>query len=72
MPNSLRLIDFTANPFSPKAEAAMSALVLALFIACLIRLFLISSSFLSDNAKPTLFTLLEPSLLYQSISIPYQ
>ena len=67
MSNSLRLIDLTANIFSPNAEAAMSALVFALFIACSIRLFLVSSTLLSDNAKSTLFTLLEPAATAVSI-----
>jgi len=64
---SLRLTNFTPTTFNPNAEAAISALVLALSIACFIRLFLISSNFLLDNVKSTLFTVLAPAAIAVSI-----
>lgn len=63
----MRLSDFTCIILNPDAEAAMSAFVLALSIACLIRLFLVCSNFLSVNEKSMLLIVLAPAATDASI-----
>jgi hypothetical protein len=63
------LTDFTPTTFNPNTEVAISALVIALSIACFIRLFLVSSNLLSDNVKSTLFTVLAPEAIAVSIHL---
>jgi|SRR5215216_1573685 hypothetical protein len=61
------LIDFTPITFSPKADAAISALLFAFATACFKRSFLICSDFSSDRLKETLLTSLTPACTAVSI-----
>src|SRR5690349_3496806 len=64
---SLRLIDLIPTTFTPAAEATISAFALASCMACLMRLFLVSSNFLSDNTKSILSTVFAPAAMATSI-----
>ncbi|MFY9870301.1 MAG: hypothetical protein WAK17_11320 [Candidatus Nitrosopolaris sp.] len=63
------MADFTPTTFNPNVEAAISALVLALLIASLIRRFLVSSNCLSDSVNARLFTLFAPPTIAVSIHL---
>src|SRR5215208_2652732 len=61
------LIDFTPITFSPKADAAISALLFAFATACFKRSFLISSDFSSERLKDMLLMPLTPACTAVSI-----
>jgi hypothetical protein len=65
--SSLRSIDLTPTTLIPAAEARISAFALASYMACFMTLVLVSSNFLSDNAKSTLFTVFAPAAIAVSI-----
>src|SRR5690348_2166809 len=66
---SLIYNDFIPTIFIPKSDAVMYAEFLALLIACLIRVFLIPSSFFPESSNTTPSTLVAPEEIALSIHL---